>query len=424
MIQQIASALERVLLALPAEKETLLREVLVHEQIALPVEKAVPVIERNGRGERPFIPSRTTNEQTLVQVWAEVLGLSRVSAEDRFYELGGDSIKTLQLFSLIEQKLGKELPISIMFGDPSLAQMAEAIDEDSAELPKDPVLVPLNIEGTRPPVFFTHGVFGSLVWLTNILPFLDPDQPAYGLQSAGLQPDIEPDTTVDTMAARYVAAMRRVQPSGPYYIAGFCFGGIVAYEIARQLENSGEKIALLAIIDAFPSQEVDRKRPLYDPLRLRIVRESVPYWIQSYKQFGGWRFRERIKSMLGSGLDQQEDVNINTEGIEEFDYLADFTASEPENQHRITEINHRAGDQYIPQTYGGRLTLFCARLFGVNHALFGPVDPYRGWDKLARGGVAVRSVAGSHVGLLTNPYVSDLAAQLNDVIRSAMMANL
>ena len=65
--------------------------------------------------------------------------------------------------------------------------------------------------------------------------------------------------------------------------------------------------------------------------------------------------------MLGSGLDQQEDVNINTEGIEEFDYLADFTASEPENQHRITEINHRAGDQYIPQTYGGRLTLFCAR---------------------------------------------------------------
>ena len=198
---------------------------------------------------------------------------------------------------------------------------------------------------------------------------------------------------------------------------------IHAYEIARQLENSGEKIALLAIIDAFPSQEVDRKRPLYDPLRLRIVRESAPHWVQGYKEFGGWRFRERIQSMLGSGLDQQEDVKINTEGIEEFDYLADFTASEPENQQRIAEINHRAGDLYITQPYGGQVTFFCARLLGVNHALFGPVDPHSGWDKLARGGVVVHSVAGSHVGLLTNPYVSDLAAQLNDVIRSAMTAS-
>ncbi|MEM7114000.1 MAG: condensation domain-containing protein [Chloroflexota bacterium] len=418
MVGEITAVLRRVLLAMPNESQlTALRD---HAQIDLYTSQVASEENRQANGRYAFIASRTTTEQALTQIWSEVLGIPRVSIEDQFFALGGDSIKALQIFTRIEQQFGKKLPISLLFGDPTVAQMAAAIAEDDETLPRDPVLVPLNESGTRPPIFFTHGVFGSLVWLTNILPLLEADQPAYGLQAVGLQADAEPDTTIEAMAARYIKAMQRIQPTGPYYLAGYCFGGIVAYEIARQLELLGSEIALLAIIDTIPSTVDDNLRPIYDPLRLQAIRDSAPYWLRGYKEFGGWRLKERVEAMLGRGIGPQADVNAISDRDAELHYLADFTATGSDNQQTITRINQLAGDLYIPKPYNGHITLFKAQLLGVRHALFGPVDPTSRWQILAEQGLSVRSVSGSHVGLLTNPDVIDLATQLNEVLNSAM----
>ena len=427
MTEQMASAIQQVLLAMAADEEALLLQVRAQIRIDIPAEREIKVASGD-ISERPFIPPRTASERALAKIWAELLDKPRIGVEDRFYQLGGDSIRAIQLLTVIEQRMQKEVPISLLFGDPTLARMAAAIAEHEEDLAKDPVLVLLNEKGTRPPVFFTHGVSGSLIWLTNVLPLLEPDQPAYGLQSVGLHPDSEPDTTIEAMATRYLRAIQSVQPSGPYYLGGFCFGGVVAYEIARQLEQRGEKTALLAIIDGFLPDLVQRKRPFFDPLRLQIIRESAPYWVQGYEEFGGWQLRERVFSKFGRGHGPQQDNNQrNTyndpEGSLDVAFMADYAATKREIRRQIVEIHHRAADAYSPQAYGSQITLFHARLLGVRHALSGPIDPRRGWDRLAKGGVSTRPVAGSHTGLLKNPNVSDLAAKLNEALQTTMAAS-
>ena len=414
MIQQMSSALENILRAMPEYAGAQLQELLDLTHIDLP--KILNAGSKNEQrvNSRPFIPSRTTAEQALVHIWAEVLDLPRVGIEDKFYELGGDSLKALQLLTLVEQRFGKDLPISLLFRDPTVAEMAEALGGDTQTLPKDPVLVPINQNGTRSPVFFTHGVLGGLLWLKHIAPLLEPDQPVYGLQSVGLQPGYEPDSTIEAMAARFVKTIQTVQPSGPYYLGGFCFGGILAYEIARQLEELGQETALLIVIDGFPPSLFQNEHGIINAQRVQIIRQSVPSWIQ-VKKLRSLDLRNKIATRFNSRRNGRaaEGQNLANAGV---DHSVSTTR---ESQRRLRQINRAAGAQYIPQAYGGKVTLFRAQQIGVRDALFGPVDPQRGWDKLAQSGVVVRNIDSTHVGLLTPPSVSALAAQLNEELGKA-----
>lgn len=420
LIAQMAASLPSILLAMPADQGALLGDIVERAEIDALLEQ-VAVAPVNGRHGGLAVSAGATGQQTLVGIWAEVLGLQRIDLSDRFFELGGDSIKALQLMTLVEERIGKELPISLLFGDPSLSEMAEALGEEVGLPVEDPVLVPINLEGTRPPVFFTHGVYGGLLWVKNVVPLLDPEQPIYGLRAIGLQAGVEPDYVMEEMAVRYATAMRRVQPTGPYHLGGFCFGGVLAYEVARQLERMGEETALLAIIDGFPPGMFYEKRPIYDPLRLQVIRESAPYWVKEYKTVvGGW-IKESVLSRFGSAGGGQRDLEMAAAQGETFGNFGAYIASRGDRQYEITKINERAADNYVPQGYGGHVTLFRAQRVGVRHALFGPVDPKRGWGALAKGGVTVRTVEGTHVGLLTDPYVSDLAQQFNDELRKAIL---
>jgi thioesterase domain-containing protein len=342
---------------------------------------------------------------------------------DRFSELGGDSIKALQLFTAVEERLDVSLPISLLFGDPTVAQMAAAVGQDESEFSADPVIVPIREAGNRPPVFFTHGVQGGLIWLKHVAPLLDPDLRAYGLQAVGLQSEAEPDRSIEAMATRYVEAMRRVQPAGPYYLAGFCFGGVLAYEVARQLEELGERTGLLAVIDGFPPRVFHRKRALVDPLRVQAVRQSAPHWVRGYEAFGGLRLRERLQERLGTGSAAEGDGPLTPATNGNFAEPLDPATATSRRHQQLTQINEQAGDTYMPRPYGGEVTLLRAELLGVRQALFGHVDPMRGWGSLAAGGVNVRTVEGSHVGMLSPPFVTSLAAQLNDALRAAMLVN-
>jgi amino acid adenylation domain-containing protein len=376
----------------------------------------MPQPTQEAERKRPFVSPQSPLEKKLAGIWCEILQLPQVSVEDKFFELGGDSIMTIQVIARARQE-GFDLSPRQILTEQTIKRLA-AIVESRAEPPQNPVLVPLKEEGTRPPVFFVHGISGSLAWLTNVLPHLKSDQPIYGLQSLGLQPGADPDTSIEAMATRYVEAVRQVQPSGPYYLGGFCFGGLVAYEMARQLEQLGERTALLANVDGFPWHIKHHKRPLYDPLRLRIIRESAPYWLQGYKVFGGWRLKDRILFKLGMRTTLQN-AYIDLDRVERFSYLDEYATKERETKLQINDFNQRASIAYKPRIYGGQVSMFCPRLLGLGQALFGPIDPQRGWRNLAQGGVSVRFVEGPDPGFLRNPFVSDLASQLNDALQSA-----
>ncbi|GAA3207272.1 amino acid adenylation domain-containing protein [Actinocorallia longicatena] len=193
-------------------------------------------------------------EERLAALFARALGRPSVPADVSFFQLGGDSIAAMRLAGLARQD-GLELTPRAIFTHQTVAALAAA--PTGAEAGTG-VLLPIRAEGDRPPLFCLHPA-GGLAWpYFGLLPHLPGGQPVYGLQGRGFADPGEPlHTSVEDAARDHVAHLRSVQPRGPYHLAGYSLGGLLAYEAARQLRAAGEEVALLVLIDAFHSQDLD-----------------------------------------------------------------------------------------------------------------------------------------------------------------------
>ena len=204
--------------------------------------------------EKKFASPRDAVELELTRIWEEVLGIEPIGIEDNFFDLGGHSLLAVRVASRIEKSFGRKLPLAAIFMAPTIERLAAALRdemrEDSAVAGTS--VVELQPKGTQPPLFLVHGAGGGMFWgYVNLAKRLGSDQPVFGFSSRGLDGRAEFDT-IEEMAAQYVKDLRSVQPRGPYYLGGYCFGGNVAYEMARQLESKGEKVALLALLNCAP----------------------------------------------------------------------------------------------------------------------------------------------------------------------------
>ncbi|MGA5227228.1 amino acid adenylation domain-containing protein, partial [Streptomyces koyangensis] len=206
-----------------------------------------PVIDTESSGRGP----RTPQEEILCGVFAEILGMSRVDIDSNFFDLGGHSLLATRLINRIQDLLGVELSIRSLFEAPTVAGLAERLGVDTKEGALD-VLLPLRTNGDRAPLFCIHPG-GGLSWCyAGLLKHLGPGRPIYGLQARGLAEPTELPKTIVEMAGDYLEQMRAVQPHGPYHLLGWSFGGMVAHVIATQLQDKGESVALLAMLDAYP----------------------------------------------------------------------------------------------------------------------------------------------------------------------------
>ncbi len=199
--------------------------------------------------DRPRVEPRDALELRLAKIWEEVLGVPRVGIRDDFFELGGHSLLAVRLTARIEQELGKALPLTALFEGGTVEKMAALIRD--GETGTASALVPIQANGTLPPFFCVHPAGGDVLGYAALARHLGPDQPFYGLQSAGLTGG-RPLSDVAEMAAAYLEEVLRVQPRGPYRIGGWSLGGLIAFEMARQLRERGEEVALLAILDGAP----------------------------------------------------------------------------------------------------------------------------------------------------------------------------
>ncbi len=208
-------------------------------------------------------------ERTLVGFWEELLGVDQVGVQDSFFDLGGHSLIAVRLFAMIKKAYRVEFPISVLFEAPTISLCAALIRERIGDSGADDIgagaastaaaparrrfvhLVPMHDGegGERTPFFLVAGMFGNVLNLRHLARLLGTDRPFYGLQARGLYGDQAPHDTFEEAAADCIAEMRQVQPHGPYLLGGFSGGGITAYEIARQLEAAGEKVALLVLLD-------------------------------------------------------------------------------------------------------------------------------------------------------------------------------
>ncbi len=342
---------------------------------------AAPVVERSGSGEEGAAP-RTSIEEALVEIWGEVLGTGRVGVRDSFFDLGGHSLSGVFLMARIKRRLGRTLPLAVLFETPTVEALAALLSRPGGEPgggPRRPV-VAMKPDGARPPFFCVHPAGGNVLCYLDLARHLPLEQPFYALQTVGgaLPTAGGGPSDLPAMAARYVAEVRRMRPRGPYRLGGWSLGGLIAFEMARQLAAAGEEPELVALLDTVPPPAAAAE-PAAGELVARFAADLAQLL------GGGVESLPRVPGLLPADLELAE--------IEPL--FADFAA------------NLQAARSYDPGRYAGRLTLWLTA-----ETLAAEPDLPARWDRLAGKGVEVHTLAGGHYDLLRRPGVRVLAGEL------------
>ncbi|MGZ3618133.1 MAG: non-ribosomal peptide synthetase, partial [Ktedonobacteraceae bacterium] len=207
-----------------------------------PASKLTKLVEKE-----TFVAPRLLIQQQLVQIWEELLDVHPIGISDNFFNLGGHSLLAAQLVNHIEYALGRRIALSTLFSGPTIKQLAEALQKQENAVARTSLL-PIQVGGTKRPFFFLHGDWtGGAFYCFTLARALETDQPFYVLEPykfGGLQ--IPP--SLETVAAAHIESLRSIQPQGPYLLGGFCNGGLLAYEMAQQLQAAGEQVDLLALV--------------------------------------------------------------------------------------------------------------------------------------------------------------------------------
>ncbi|MCG1043303.1 amino acid adenylation domain-containing protein, partial [Mycetohabitans sp. B8] len=245
--------------------------------------RALPVPDVHAFVHQAYEAPQGELETTLAQIWSELLGVEQVGRHDSFFALGGHSLQAMQMLSRSRTALGVSIPMRTLFEAPTLAALAQRVStQGSVQDDSFAVLLPIQPHGSRPPLFCIHPVTGLSWHYRSLASYLGADHPVYGLQARGLDGASSLAPTIEAMAADYIQQIRRIQPRGPYYLLGWSLGGNVVHSMATQLEQQGERVALLAVLDAIPDhaqrngeQSVIEEADSYIPLFLRHDAESV-----------------------------------------------------------------------------------------------------------------------------------------------------
>jgi thioesterase domain-containing protein/acyl carrier protein len=348
-------------------------------------------------------------------------------------ELGIDSLMAVELRNRITADLDLQVPMSLFLGNPDirhlglflLEQLDRSPEADSrtgsrnrrtngshekpapAVQPADPLLVPLQRDGTGRPFFCVHGFGGGVLGYGDLARLVGAQRPFIGIRALGMDGEAEPDETVEAMASRYVEAIRRVQPAGPYDLGGYCLGGVVAFEMARQLRAAGDAVGLVAVIEGHAPGGV-RERARFSS-RLPAIWRNMPYWFQDYWKLGFSGIRRRIRLKTARWRPRRGEPGMAL--IAPQDLVDDDISSLPEHHLRIMTLQIRAHRSYITRPFRGKVTVFKAKDQSIGKTLFGTLDPSLGWGQYADE-VEVVEVEGGHRDLHLKPHVQSLAGSL------------
>ncbi|WP_437840118.1 beta-ketoacyl synthase N-terminal-like domain-containing protein [Sorangium sp. So ce1153] len=395
---------------------------------------AAPLHRRPEEVATPYVAPRSELERRIAAIVGPLLGVERVGVRDDFFQLGADSLIMLRITDRVRQELGREVPPHAAFRGATVERMASALDgaEGAAGVAEDrdaSLAVPLQPRGTKRPLFFVHPAAGVVFPYVELSRLLGPDRPFYGLQARGLDGMEPPDTTIEAMARHYVAAMRRVQPEGPYHLGGFSFGGLVAFETAQQLVRAGHRVELLAMLDEPAPVHGHRPSPL---LMAKLLSTGVArsIWPHLHDYFYLARNARGPRERGGPWLDLQALLRASPDGglFEAFlarSTMANYVPRESMllalrqpamlPMFRLFMIHLRETIAYVPRAYPGRVTLFKATRLGGRYER----DPTWGWGLLAAGGVDVHAIPGEHLTVVRQPHVVVVADLLRACLEEA-----
>lgn len=377
-------------------------------------------------------------EARLARLWARLLGVPGVRRTDDFFDLGGHSLLAIQLVHEVGETFGVTLAPVALFEHSRLDALAAAIE---AALPAPPAPVPpaapsvatapspsaalvtpatpstrlltrMSAGGPGAPFFWVHGVGGEIYSYMQVTKHLAAARPVYGFAADWTQAFAPADRTIERIAAAYTRELVALRPEGPYHLGGYCSAAVIVLEIARQLEAQGREVGAFTVLDyAITAGQAPAPAPL-----LMAFAKNLPRWIGDDAMptgMGGLASRVRSKVRQLAPWRDDDETAARPRDIRDELGLWRF----PDSKVAMLQLHLDVLRAYVPQPFDGRATLILPRT-GPLLGPFPEVNDY-GWRGVARGGVDIHTVPGSHSTFLNEPFASTIAAHIEANIREA-----
>jgi thioesterase domain-containing protein/acyl carrier protein len=452
-IQQMVENFQAILEILVANPDLQLSELpafTVDEVISAPTKSD---------SENSFVAPREEIEHQLADIWSRILGIESVGIHDNFFQLGGSSLMAVRLFAEIEQVMGTNLPIATLLQAPTIEKLAKLVRQKNHHELWQSALVPIQPNGTKPPLFCIHGAGLNVLVYKNLSDHLGEDYPVYGVQAVSPDGSGPHARHLDQVVSHYLEEIRRFQPDGPYFLAGLSKGGNLALKIAQMLHAQGQEVALVAMFDSNGPNANRLLSPV--PRFLSSLRYAMRYslprsltklsksglkpWLTSshrqmihnspkkenysnqekYRQKDPRQLRNNrvLLPMFGVPILENWMDQISQYILEHSPWIrvynplwgVDVTdgSSIAAKLNELREVYEEIYKTESHEKYDGQITLFRAKEQPPGYHF----DPYLGWNAIARQGVEIHKIPGDHTSIMRSQI---LANKLKSCIDQAM----
>ena len=366
-------------------------------------------LQQQSQGSESDLAEMSPLEQELAALWQENLGFGPIGRHSDYFDLGGDSLHATDLTAKMSGKLGVPLPLNILVQAPTIEALTRYV-RDAQSAPEISGLVVLQSGGAKPPLFVLPGAGGGIFIFRRLTPYLRDERSVYGLSLPDLNMSRRPWNSIETLASQALDSIISLQPDGPYFLCGFSSGGVIAWEIASQLQRMEKLVALVVLLDTMglgvspnlPFGKAGRIEQAYSTMfacrqKLRLHSEALQrLGLRGKVSYLNHNTRKRLWRMCRSLVNRPQALN-GSPGV-------DFS------RRMFDALRH-----YEPREYEGRIVLIRAA-----HQL-SPVayrDRTLGWGELATSGIEVYEVTGFHHSILLEPQVCTVGTILSKILKN------
>ena len=337
-----------------------------------------------------FTAPRSKTEHLVGAIWQDCLGLNSIDIFINFFELGGHSLIAVKVMVRIEKETGENYPLSSLLEYPTIEKLAKFIDSDK-DISSWSSLTPIKTSGNKAPLYVIHGADHNVLIFETLSRTLDKEQPVYGLQAKGLNGIDAPHDSIEKMAAHYVAEIVESNPTGPYAIAGYSLGGIIAFEMVKILKAQNKKVSSLIILDSYVypmyNHEVSfKKTRAHLSYSLGQVGFVARMMLLDKENFSRWL--DILKAKIKSSYLR---IKLGREAQHKLEYPWPL---ELDDMHRLAVHNY----QIIPED----LEIDLLKVED-NNIFYAHDTNYLGWREVAKSGVIRHVIPGNHKNMFQSP---------------------
>lgn len=365
---------------------------------------ALPEPDRfNTHQSQAYMHPRNSLEMQLSQIWEQILNVSPISVYDDFFAIGGDSLLSIRLLNAVNRHFETKIPLNALFQHSTIEALGILLHNEHAHTPTNTSIVGLQTQGQQAPIFCVHAAGGIVFRYLQIAKLLNTqhDHPFYGLQARGIELGETPFPSIEIMAQHYVAAIQSIKPHGPYLLAGWSMGGTVAFEMARLLEQAGEHVSGLIMIDA-PS-----------PYMNEVEADDIDFLLERLEPAAGIDIQanvEQQQSVLAKKqfiLEQKKQLGL---------FPPDTTLEEAEQRLTVHRHHNELLCQYQPHD---KIHCDIAFIRADEETSFDEKmkDPLTEWKTFTHQNVLSYNAPGNHFNMFSNEHSPILANTIHQCIQ-------